>query len=459
MDSEFKPRPDQIEDLAKCIANPRWMLLNDPGTGKTPTAALYTWWNWTRNRGVTVWLQPLAIIKKNRDEILRFTGFKPDDVRIVSGPPKQRKAAYAKKPKVLLMSADTFGREWKLIDGVTLVIGDEWQLMFSTNDSQRTTALYQAMKHIPRLLPMTGTLIRGRLSSAFPAIHLIEPRYYGNYRQFLNFHTITDFYGEIIDWINTEKITEILRRHSCRRSFASVHGEANLVIQTEYVQMATKQAEAYKEFHDKGVLELEKYILDGTLPGVGLIRARQILSCPELFDLGEAGRDANLEIHLREHIDTGEPLMIISASVPEQKRVLARCRALGLTAELMNGDTSQKRRGDLDEAFRGGAFQVMIASEAVAIIGFNWGHLNHIVGLTLDYFDDNLIQGLFRAIRGKRETPLRGTLLSYEETVEDMVLAILERKMKLANRVDPTKPVYKLHQRRVREELIPLGTV
>ena len=35
-------------------------------------------------------------------------------------------------------------------------------------------------------VPMTGTLIDGRIEAAYPAIHAIEPRYYGNYQSFLN---------------------------------------------------------------------------------------------------------------------------------------------------------------------------------------------------------------------------------------------------------------------------------
>lgn len=38
----------------------------------------------------------------------------------------------------------------------------------------------------------TGTLIDGKLNSAYPAIRAIEPRYYWDYKQFLRAHQLRD---------------------------------------------------------------------------------------------------------------------------------------------------------------------------------------------------------------------------------------------------------------------------
>jgi hypothetical protein len=127
-EANFELRPDQVEDLAACLRNPRWMLLHDPGVGKTPIACLYSWWNWDRNKKKTVWVQPLAIIKKNRDELLRFSKFLPSEIVIVNGTPEQRKAQYRQGALVYLMGADTFGREWEQLlaenPEIDMLIGD-----------------------------------------------------------------------------------------------------------------------------------------------------------------------------------------------------------------------------------------------------------------------------------------------------------------------------------------------
>jgi ERCC4-related helicase len=451
---DFTLRPDQIEDLAACIQNPRWMLLHDPGVGKTPIACLYTWWNWDRHGRKAVWVQPLAIIKKNRDELLRFTKFDPADVVIVQGTPAQRQAQYARKGKVYLMGADTFGREWSdLIEHnpeIDLFVGDEWHTMYSTNDSQRTQAMYQFLRWVGperRTLPMTGTLVRGRLNSVYSALHITEPRYYPSHDAFMNYHALLDDYGKPIMWLNVEKVAELLKRHSSRRAFEEIYGKVNAVFQTQYVEMSGEQARSYEEFAEKAVLELEKVFLDGSMPGVNLIRARQILSCPEIFGLckGETtARDALVEVHLQDHAQSGAPLIIGSASKDEQARILKLCKKLKMEAVVMNGDTSQKQRGEYDQQFRDGTIQVMIVSPLVGAFGFNWGHVDHCIFLHLDYYADSWEQLYKRMIRGTRTRPCLIQTIVYKDTVELNVLGVLERKFALANEVDATKEAVRL---------------
>ena len=443
----FTLRPDQIEDLGACLRNPRWMLLHDPGVGKTPIACLYTWWMWDRHQKKTVWVQPLAIIKKNRDEILRFTEFKPDDVVIVTGTPKQRQALYARRAKVYLMGADTFGREWEDLlaanPEIDLLIGDEWHMMYSSMLSQRTASMCRAMRKITRLCPMTGTLVRGRLNSVYPAIHLIEPRYYASLDAFMNMHALLDGYGRPYAWLRADRVTEILKRHASRRSFKEIYGDVDAVFQTQRVTMTGSQRDAYKEFEEKAILELENAFLDGTMPGVNLIRAREILSSPEKFNLLHKGetteRDDLVEIHLNDHLQSCEPLIIGTANRFEQARIVKLCQKVGLSVGLMNGDTSQKQRGVLDQEFRDGVVQVMVVSPQVGAIGFNWGHCDHCLFLHLDYYADNWEQLWKRMTRGLRTRPCLIQTIIYGGTVEEAVLGVLEKKFALSNQVDPTK--------------------
>jgi len=456
MGIDFVLRPDQIEDLGALIRNPRHGLWSEPGTGKTPVACLYTWWVWDRLKKHTVWLQPLAIIEKNREELLLWTDFKEHEVVIVEGTPAQRARLYADPNiKVFLMGADTFGREWEQIlahHPVGLVVGDEWHKMFSTNDSKRTQALYQAMKHIDRLTPMTGTLVRGRLNSAFPAIHLIQPRYYGHHRTFMNRHAIQDEYGKVIGWVKIDIVQEILRAHGQNRLYSEVYGDIPVVFQTHYCKMSTAQSKAYKEFEEKAILELEGAFLDGSLPGVNLIRARQILSSPEIFGLckGEmTGRDALLDIQMTDHLEMGTPWMIGSASVPEQERVAAYLEKNGMRVGLMNGETPRKERGAIDLAFRKRELDTVVVSPEVGSIGFNWGHCDHVSFLHLPYYHDDFDQFWKRCTRGQiRTTPVRVDTLVYEDTVEEGVVGIIVGKMVLSKEVDPTRQVVNLHARK-----------
>jgi hypothetical protein len=85
MDEGVSLRDYQVADLCYYMKNPRCLNLSDPGTGKTPSVVVCQWWLWSEHQCGTAFVMPLSLLKKNRDEILRFTHFKPDEVTIVTG--------------------------------------------------------------------------------------------------------------------------------------------------------------------------------------------------------------------------------------------------------------------------------------------------------------------------------------------------------------------------------------
>lgn len=214
--------------------------------------------------------------------------------------------------------------------------------------------------------------------------------------------------------------------------------------------MSPKQRAAYSEFEDKAMLELTDDYLDGTAsPGVHAMRCRQICAHPEFFGLevGMTGKDEMLDIHLENHRNTGEPLIIFSALVPEMQRIFKLVHAKGMKVGLINGSTSMKDRVLFDEAFRAGKLQVIVASPATAGVGFNWEICNRIVYCSMDYQDSSFFQSYRRAIRGKRKTPLAIHVLCYRDSIEERILQVVERKSRLANIIDETKEIYALNSR------------
>jgi hypothetical protein len=450
-------RPDQIEDLALLISNPKFMLLNEPGTGKTPTACVYTEYLVTRMNMGVIWLQPLSIMEKNRDELIKWTGLRcamvttndvPDDV------------------DVLLMGPERFRRVWQDIPKrFKAIIGDEWHMMFGGATSARTTALFDFMRRQgTHVLPMTGTLINGKLDTAFPAVQLIEPRYYGDYSQFCNYHHDVDpWTGKLAGYRNHQKLRSIMLQHGQRRTFEDVYGPEAKIIQIESVSLLPAQREMYETFEEQAYLELEKFVIDGTLPGTAFIRSRQILEHPNNFpDLtnpkappidilaGEiSGKEERLEIHFQDHLNTGEPLVVFSALMPQQRRILEQANRMGLRFRLINSTVLPSERARIDEQFRAGALDGIVCSPQCASVGFNWQLLNgkeieHVIFASIDFMDTSFIQAYRRFIRGKRQRPLRITMLRYRDTIEDRIYQIVEQKSQEAYLVDETRPVLEL---------------
>lgn len=453
MTNPFTLRDYQVADLAGLIQNKRWGLFGDPGTGKTPPACLYFWYLWNELGEKTVWVMPRSLFAKNKEELLRFTEFTADEIAIVNGTPAQRQQMMADpRVKVFIMGYTGFGREWKFLKtnqpALNCMAADEIHMGYGGNDSFRTQELYKALRKIERFVPMTGTLVDGRLDTVYPTIHLMDPRYYYSHGSFMLEHLVTDIFGKAVGWRGHDKIQKILARHGVRHTFEEVYGPESKVQFTELCEMSPKQRAAYDEFEETALLELEDGWLDGTIAGVATVRCRQIMAHPETFKLlkpGElTGKDEALLVHIADHKNTGKPLVIFASLVPEQERLVELVREQGLSVELINGNVSPEKRALIDQAFKGGSIQVVVGSPATMAVGFNWEHVDHIIFVSLDYKDTNFLQAYRRAMRGVRATPLRITILEYVKSIDQRIFWILNRKSIDANLIDPSRQVIQL---------------
>lgn len=440
-------RPDQIEDLSFYMKNERCANLSDPGTGKTPSVCVYIYYLSSRKDKKSFWVMPKSLLAKNKMELLRFTEFTEDQIIIVDGTPKQREAQMSDpRGKVFLMGFKRFSDDWETLlkyhPELDAVIVDEIHMGFKSDKSTRTKELFKAMRKMRHFLAMSGTLIDGRLDSAYPTIKIIEPRYYTNHNSFIAQHALVDEYGQIFEWVNHAKIGRIFKRHCVRRSFESVHGKVKKVIECQPCEMSKAQRAAYDEFEAMAILELEDGFIEGGNPAVAAIRCRQILAHPETFGLlpkGEmSGKDEALLVHLEDHKNNKQPLVIFSVLQPEQERIYKLCKDMGFRVGLINGNVSAKDRAKIDEQFQNGELDIVVGSPATAAVGFNWSHVNHIIFASLDYLNSNFVQAIQRAIRGTRKIPLRVTVLEYLNSIEQRIFQIVNKKSKDLNKVDDT---------------------
>lgn len=456
-------RVDQIADLAVYIRDRKVLNLSDPGTGKTPSVCVMQWFRWNHEGMGTIWVMPKSLLRKNKRELHRFTEFTDKQVVIVDGPKSADQLASG--AAVFLMGPRRFAlMHKKLPKHVRALDVDEFHMCFKSATSQQTQALFYAFDILKYtdFIPMTGSIINGRLNSVYPAIHVVEPRYYNSAQAFDYYHGVYDWEGKLIGWQNHDKISKIFERHGIRRTFASVHGEQEVVFQPEVAPMSPRQRAMYDKFADEAVLELEKFFLDGSEPGVAFIRSRQLMEHPNEFpDLtnpgaytdvmpGEApAKEGLLEVHLEHHQSTGKPLIIFSSMRPQQVRIEKLLIEYGFKYGVINGDTPDKERDRIDVAFQRGEIQVILCSPPCAAVGYNWQfcgeqEVDHVIFMTLGYLDTEVSQAYKRAIRGKRKSPLLVTILEYEDSVDQHIMGIIYRKSVDAHRVDPTYKVLQL---------------
>lgn len=449
-------RDYQVADLAFYMATPRCLNTSDPGTGKTASVCAYAWFMWSELRHRVVWTMPKSLLKKNVDELLEFSSFKREDIVIVDGTPKQRLKAMQSDAKVFLIGFTAFANEWETLlqlhPDINAVLVDELHMGYGGHESKRTQELYKAMERIRYFVGMTGTIINGRLSSIYPSCQIIDQNYYpGGYRGFMMAHSIEDDYGRTVAWRNHERLGKFLYRYAIRHTFEEVYGPEAKVIINEKVQMDPAQREAYNEFEQTALLELEDSWLDGSFSkAVHVIHCRKIMEHPQtlgapLDKIKTTGKEDRLLIHLEDVKQSGKPLIVFAALVPQIERAAELARGLGLRVGVIHGGVPTKKRFEIDEAFRAGQIDVVIASPATTAVGYNWGHVDTMVFMSLDYMDSSFVQGYRRAIRGVRGKPLLIYVLQYEDCrIEDRIFEIVEMKSAMAHAVDETKEQIKL---------------
>jgi hypothetical protein len=460
----FQLRPDQIEDLAALIVNPRHIHGGEPGTGKTPTVCVNQAYRWREHQTGTVWAMPKSLMRKNLEEAMRWGGWEDGDVVIVDGTKKQCDRALESGAKVFIMGFTRFAKCWRqLPDHVRAFDADEWHKGFGGHESKRTQELYSFMDERGDFFTaMTGTLVKGKPESAYPALQIIEPRYYGTLQLFQNVHHVKDpWTGRLAGYRDLEILHDVLSKHIIKRRWKDIHGDKLWVPQVERVDMAPQQRTIYDQFEAEAILELENFFIDGTQPGVAFTRARQIMEHPNRFpdlrdpdklppvDILPGEMPAKMELldlHFTNALENGTPIVVFANLIPNQRQILDLGKSLGLEIEWMSGEASLKERDQIDSAFRAGRLKALVCSPLIADCGFNWQfcgdhEVDHCVFANMDFLDTTFIQARDRFMRQKRSSALRVSILVYRQSVDEHILRLVTRASRTAHQVDPDREV------------------
>lgn len=435
-------RPHQIETLNFYINNKSCLNRSEPATGKTAPSCVMAKYVNEKENGSTIFVMPKSLLIKNDEEINNWTGLK---TLIYRGKPTLDKWR-GEKYDVVLTTADTLSKHFDaiskmLLKKLGLLIADETHLYWSSANAKRTQFILALCREIPRNLWLTGTVIRGRLDSAYPVIQMVEPSYYGNHMSFMHQHAVQDaFTGTLIGWRNEDKINTILNAHSVNYLFRDVYGDPDYIYLPTHVEINEKHQRYYKEFERFANIELDdESVLYATEAGVQTLRCRQILSNPEILGLKipEYGKDE----WIFENLLNGDynKVVLFAALQGEQVRLVHKIQEKGFKVGLINGTVSTDKRGQIDKAFRDGDLQVIVASPATAGVGLNWHNCEVAAFVSIDYMDDNITQATFRFIRGKRDKTIPIYLLKYVDTIEDKIYSIVQRKSELAAKADTSR--------------------
>ena len=445
MNPEFGLRPYQAQHCAFHITHRASLNYSACATGKTYTMAWLAEYYWKTEQCKTVLINPISLSVKNKDEIVRFTDFAEDEVQIVSGTPAKRSVQWKNtKAKVFIVGPDLFGKEWEqMLPDVKSILVDESHLAYSGHKSARTQAFYMAQKKANHITFFTATPIgSGKASSIYYAFCCCAPLVFANFKRFMNYFAIYNSLGYIIGWRHMDVLGEQLKKFSVGISFKEAFkNAAENIVSFETCDFGDSDIEEkYRSMEDDALMELDDRYVEANSGGVKLLRCRQLLECPEVFGLEPKirAKDELLKSHLQHILDGSEKqILVYSAFVAEQERIVRICAEMGLQAGLINGSVVGAARASVAKKFESGEFQVLVASPATMAIGFNFEFVSSVVFVSADYDNSAFHQACFRGNRGTRSTPLPIYILVVNCKVEKKFWKkVLSEKEDYKNTVD-----------------------
>lgn len=436
----LKLRPYQSQHLGFFMNEWRCIDRSDAGTGKTPLMCLWLYVRAQEDR--CIWTMPKSLMSKNYEELLLWSNLQPHQVVLVDGTAEQRKKQMDwKDGRVFIMGFDSFANNWEYLrsrySNIVHLCGDEFHKGFATHGEpdyrkpgkyigpKRTSKFYQYMRKGGSLLATSGTIINGRLSSAYPVVHTINPIYYGTYSSFMSWHAILDEWGSPVYWKNHDRLKAILDKHGRRITYEDAFGAENKQMFIISCTMGPKQRKLYQEFEAKNIVVLESGdFLESEQESVTIRRCLEIMQVPEKYGVIEDHADSK-EARLMDEVETaineGQQLLIFDPIKEAQRKWRELLIKMGRRAEVMNGDVSGVGRQWQDKNFREGNIDDLVCSPDVAGVGFNWEHINTVIFMCLDYQDTTFIQNYRRAMRGSRTKPLRILVFQYKGSIDQKI--------------------------------------
>ena len=198
----------------------------------------------------------------------------------------------------------------------TTIICDEVHLGGLLN---KKTQKFKTLKSMicENLFLMTATPIRSGPQDMWSLLHLLYPKVYNSYWQWVNKHcvVIDGIFGKEIQPKPKHplKFKEMLNKHMVRNLKKDVLKQLpTKTRQVLPIEMTAKQKKAYSDVLHEMILETDDDIIITTGVLAQLLRLRQILACPKMLGIDDNGAAINalIEHYLPIEFDCGNSVVI-----------------------------------------------------------------------------------------------------------------------------------------------------
>ena len=365
-----------------------------------------------------------------------FSKFTSRDVEIVRGKPEKRRLAWRSPIDIKIVNYELLRRDSEIKEYAKdgLIVLDECQRVKNWKTKTSKIINSYAFRYC---FGLSGTPLENSIEELYTIMKVIQPSVFGSSPfSFRENYLVLDRFGSVVKVKNIDEIRRKMNGVFLRRRKDEVLDSLpELTESVRYLKMSVKQKKLYEKIFKKVYKSWNSDKSDeGQMNALeGILRMREACTCPEL--LGEEGVGNKLkeldEIIESANIKSGKKMIIFTQWVRMGKIIGKFLHDKNINFVFYHGALGQKNRDQIIDDFKNNSkINIFIATDA-ASSGLNLQFVDLVVNFELLYNPAKIAQRVARAHRIGSKNPVLAIHLVSENTVEEKILSILERKKNL----------------------------
>lgn len=437
----------QCQSLELLRSEPRVFDTSDPGTGKT-RVALEAWA--ARGTGALLVVAPKSLLAPAwGNDITRFL----PGVKYSIATAERRAEAFADHADIYLTNTDAVGWLAKqpktFFKRFSTIVIDEITA-FKHRTSQRSKALAKIKGYFKYREGLTGTPSSNTITDIWHQLYILDDgeRLGKKFFQFRNAVCEPQQIGPMpnhVRWMDKpyaeEAVAQMIADITIRHAFEDCMDiPPNATHQVSY-ELKPKHMKAYKELAKNAMLRLEDETVSAVNAAVLRNKLLQVASGAVYHSEGEwTLLDTGRYELILDLVEERRHSIVFFNWQHQKEELLKETKKRGVTFELLDGTTQDKRRAQIVEAYQAGFFQTLFLHPKTGAHGLTLTKGTSTIWSSPIYEADFLKQGKHRIYRSGQSERTETILVEALGTVERLVYERLgEKTTRMANLLDILK--------------------
>lgn len=481
-DPTCKVEPYQAQAINVCLTSKRYLIGDDMGVGKTVEliGAMCKAFDNGYNKAIIFVLNKLKYQWK--DEILRFTKLKPEDISIVDPAVKfkcplkivesfniRNKNSPCRNCKLMEQckkEKDNPVLRWKRQVSTGRVVISNYEALDKIKDliiklgfdfigmdevtklknhnTKMSKAAQKMSSELPShsiIIPMSGTFIENRVEEIYPALAIADRRVLGEWYNFRNRYLVLDHFNNVVGYKKEKELTRIINNWMIRRPIEEVWKDRPpLVEDTIMCDMEEDQRQFYNDAKNGCLDNIKDKVMQDKINLADIAPLLNYLI--QICDTSEAidpKKQYSIKFDIMKEkimeIPQRHKIIIFSFFASKVIPLIAReIKSLKVgKALVITGKTKQKEGEEYKKLFMTDPnYRFLICSDAMGY-GANLQAATYVINMDLPWNPAKLDQRIRRAYRrGQKESVTVYNLVT-RDTIEDRILEKLGYKRQIFN--------------------------